>query len=114
MANRRKTRAYNLTDAEAARLQASIRGHGDFDPVTVRAQRGYLVVASGGDAWPVARLTPLGASQYGLSFHRHNGQWQPMPSSPTSTRHPPFSRTRSQKRVCFRARQPSILNVVTN
>jgi len=81
MANRRKTRAYNLTDAEAARLQASIRGHGDFDPVTVRAQRGYLVVASGGDAWPVARLTPLGASQYGLSFHRHNGQWQPMPSS---------------------------------
>ena len=28
---------------------------------------------------PVARATPLGTGQFGLSFHTHTGRWEPMP-----------------------------------
>ena len=31
------------------------------------------------DGAPVARATPLGAGQFGLSFHTHTGRWEPMP-----------------------------------
>lgn len=31
------------------------------------------------DGAPVARLTPLGDTQYGLSFHSHTGHWEQMP-----------------------------------
>jgi hypothetical protein len=33
------------------------------------------------EKWAVARLTPLGANAYGLSFHHHTGRWEPMPYS---------------------------------
>ena len=32
-----------------------------------------------GDHEPVARLTPLGQAQYGLSFYRHDGIWERTP-----------------------------------
>lgn len=44
----------------------------------VRADHGHLNIYPG-DGDPVARLTPLGGGQYGLSFHRHTGQWERMP-----------------------------------
>lgn len=69
----------NPTDIDAARLQAAIRNVRDFGHVVVRALRGHLVVFSDDDSTPVARLTPCGAAQFGLSFHRHTGRWEPMP-----------------------------------
>lgn len=45
--------------------------------VAVRAKRGHLLIAP--DDEPVARLTPLGGGQFGLSFHTHAGRWEPMP-----------------------------------
>jgi hypothetical protein len=43
--------------------------------VSVRATRGHLnIVVDNGE--PVARCTPLGAGQYGLSFHSHTGRWE--------------------------------------
>ena len=45
---------------------------------TVRALRGYLVIFSNGDD-PIARLTAVGVDQFGMSFHRHTGRWEPMP-----------------------------------
>ncbi|MGH7176949.1 MAG: hypothetical protein ACREJC_06190 [Tepidisphaeraceae bacterium] len=67
------------TAIDAAHLQATIRSMRDFGYVAVRALRGHLVVFSGDDGTPVARLTPHGAGQYGLSFHHHTGRWEPMP-----------------------------------
>jgi hypothetical protein len=29
----------------------------------------------------IARATPLGGGQYGLSFRTHQGRWEPMPVS---------------------------------
>lgn len=70
------------TDIDAARLQAAIRSKGDFEHVAVQALCGHLVVFSGDDDTPVARLTPrAGAGQYGLDFHQHTGRWEPMPFS---------------------------------
>lgn len=69
----------NPTDIDAARLQAAIRSTRDFGHVVVRAQRGHLVVFSGDDDAPVARLTPCGGGRFGLSFHQHTGRWQSMP-----------------------------------
>ena len=68
-------------DQTAQQLQASIRRLGNYAHVSVHVQRGHLVVVSGDDAWPVARLTPLGGDHYALSFHRHDGRWEPMPFS---------------------------------
>jgi hypothetical protein len=65
------------TEKDAAHVQAAIRSMGDYGHVSVRALRGHLVVSSGDHA--VARFTPLGAGQYGLSFDRHTGRWEPMP-----------------------------------
>ncbi len=45
---------------------------------TARAWRDHLnIFVDHGE--PVARCTPLGAGQYGLSFHSHTGRWEPMP-----------------------------------
>ncbi len=63
---------------EAELLCGAIRSLGDYAHVTVRAQRGHLNVYAG-DVEPVARLTPLGAGRYGLSFRNHSGRWEPMP-----------------------------------
>ena len=70
--------------AHAIDLTRQLRGHSDLSKVDVRAQRGALYVYPGADEdWSVARLTPLGASSYGLSFHHHTGRWEPMPYSGT-------------------------------
>jgi hypothetical protein len=51
---------------------------GDYGHVSVRAGRGHLTIYLE-DGTPVARATPLGAGQFGLSFHTHTGRWEPMP-----------------------------------
>ena len=63
-----------------AQLQPAVRAAGEYAHVTVRVARGHLMVYAG-DEEPVARLTPLGQAQYGLSFYRHDGRWEPMPFS---------------------------------
>lgn len=78
MAIRKPPASGGLTDAEASCLRDAIHALGDYAHVSVRAQRGHFTVLVGQDD-PVARLTPLGAGQYGLSFHRHTGQWDKMP-----------------------------------
>lgn len=67
----------NRAPDEAAQLTAAIHALGDYKHVTVEAQRGSLYVHA--DEEPVARLTPLGRDQYGLSFHQHTGRWEPTP-----------------------------------
>jgi hypothetical protein len=62
---------------EAEQLAAAIHALGNYSHVTVEAQRGLLCVLV--DEEPVARLTPLGREQYGLSFHQHTGRWEPTP-----------------------------------
>lgn len=66
--------------ADAIDLAGRLRAHSQLSKVDVRAQRGALFVYPGADEdWAVARLSPLGASNYGLSFHHHTGRWEPMP-----------------------------------
>lgn len=62
---------------EASRLEAAIRALGKYGHVTVETRRGTLHVLADGE--PVARLNPVGAGQYALSFHQHSGQWEPTP-----------------------------------
>ena len=59
-------------------LQQTVRDAGEYAHVVVRVERGHLMVYAG-DEEPVARLTPLGQAQYGLSFYRHDGRWERMP-----------------------------------
>ena len=61
-------------------LQQAVRAAGEYAHVVVRVERGHLLVYAG-DEEPVARLTPLGQAQYGLSFYRHDGRWERMPFS---------------------------------
>ena len=68
------------TEHEAQRLQAGIHALGEYAHVSVRPARGHLNVFAGDDQ-PIARLTPLGAGHYGLSFMHHTGRWEPMPLS---------------------------------
>lgn len=65
------------TSGETEELAAAIHALGNYSHVTVEAQRGLLCVLV--DDEPVARLTPLGRDQYGLSFHQHTGRWEPTP-----------------------------------
>jgi len=61
-----------------------IRARGDYAHVNVRPRARHLnveVVGSDGERVIVARATPIGADEYGLSFRRHTGQWEPMPVS---------------------------------
>lgn len=62
---------------EAEQLAAAIHARGSYSHVTVELKRGLLYVHA--DEEPVARLTPLGPGQYGLSFHQHTGRWEPTP-----------------------------------
>jgi hypothetical protein len=64
---------------EAEQLATAIHALGNYSHVTVDAQRGLLYVLA--DEEPVARLTPLGAGRYGLSFHQHTGRWEQTPFS---------------------------------
>lgn len=74
--SKRTTRTSHAQD-EAAQLTAAIHALGNYNHVTVEAQRGSLHVLV--DDEPVARLTPLGGDRYGLSFHQHTGRWEPTP-----------------------------------
>jgi hypothetical protein len=65
-----------LADAANA-LTTAIRADGRHDHVTVRAERGFLYVDV--DEEPIVRLEPLSGDQYGVSFHRHTGRWEPTP-----------------------------------
>ena len=65
------------TEQDAALLLSQLHALGDFAHVNIRAERGHLLVAP--DDEPIARLTPLAGGQFGLSFHRHDGRWEPMP-----------------------------------
>jgi len=70
--------------AHAIDLAGRLREHAELSKVDVRAQRGALYVyPNANEDWAVARLTPLGANSYGLSFHHHTGRWEPMPYSGT-------------------------------
>ena len=75
------TRSRVEAQACAVRLQALIRARGDYTHVGVRAHGAQLIVEvhDGDEPYPVARLTSLGAGEFGLSFHRHTGRWEPMP-----------------------------------
>lgn len=73
---KRPARTHRAPD-DAAQLTAAIHERGDYTHVTVEAQRGSLYVHV--DEEPIARLTPLGGDQYGLSFHHHTGRWEPTP-----------------------------------
>ncbi len=46
----------------------------------MRTGRGHLNIFADDDQ-AIARLTPLGSGQYGLSFMRHTGRWEHMPFS---------------------------------
>ena len=63
-------------DADA--LRRAIHALGDYGHVSVLAARGHLTIHVD-DGVPVAWATPLGAGQFGLSFHTHTGRWEPMP-----------------------------------
>lgn len=61
-----------------------IRQRGQYAHVHVQARAGHLVIHtqdSQGGQVIVARATPLGGMEYGLSFRSHTGRWEPMPIS---------------------------------
>jgi antitoxin (DNA-binding transcriptional repressor) of toxin-antitoxin stability system len=78
MASRKSVRTAAPSEREAEILRREIHALGDYAHVTVRCQRGHLVICADDDA-PVARLTPLGRGNFGMSFHRHTGAWEKMP-----------------------------------
>ena len=65
------------TQADAEKLAEAIHNLGDFAHVRIRLARGHLEICPDKD--PVARATPLGGGQYGLSFRSHTGRWERMP-----------------------------------
>ena len=74
----KRVRASTATNAvHAEKLTTLLRASGDYQHVSVRAERGHLVIYSHDS--PVARLTPLEPETYGLSFQRHTGRWEGMP-----------------------------------
>jgi hypothetical protein len=70
--------------ASADRLERMIRLRGDFAHVHVQARAGHLLVKTQdnqGRQGLVARATPIGGGEYGLSFRTHSSRWEPMPVS---------------------------------
>ncbi len=70
--------------ASAERLERMIRQRGDFSHVHVQARAGHLLIATQdnqGIQALVARATPIGGGEYGLSFRTHSARWEPMPIS---------------------------------
>jgi hypothetical protein len=68
----------------ALSLEQHIRAHGNYDHVSVRPRAGHLnveVVDAQQARFILARATPIGGGQYGLSFRTHSGRWEPMPIS---------------------------------
>jgi len=78
MAPRTRTRSMPVSALEADALQRALHALGNYGHVVVRAERGHLNLFVD-DGAPVARVTPVGANQYGLSFHSHAGRWEKMP-----------------------------------
>lgn len=78
MAQATRTRSTLVSALEADALQRALHALGDYAHVVVRAERGHLNIFID-DGTPVARVTPLSANQYGLSFHNHTGRWEKMP-----------------------------------
>ena len=78
MAPRTRSRSTPGAALEADALQRALHALGDYAHVAVRAERGHLNIFID-DGAPVARVTPLGATQYGVSFHSHTGRWEKMP-----------------------------------
>ena len=69
---------------EALALEGLLRKRGDYAHVSVRTRAGHLNVEvedAEGLRSIVARATPIGSRQYGLSFRTHTGRWEPMPVS---------------------------------
>lgn len=78
-------RSSDLTPA-ASSLQDLVRRRGTYGHVRVQARAGRLNIETAdgdGQTSLVARATPLGGSQYGLSFRTSGGRWEPMPVSGT-------------------------------
>ena len=79
----RQNKTWSRWEAEesARHAEAAIRTRGAYEHVHVRPRGGHLVVETDTPEgpWPVARLTRLGADEFGLSFRRHTGRWEPMP-----------------------------------
>ncbi len=69
--------ALKATTADAEKLERGIRQNSQFAHVRVHLVRGQLDICP--DDEPVARATPLGDGQYGLSFRSHTGKWERMP-----------------------------------
>ena len=66
------------TTADAETLERGIhQANQQFAHVRVRLTRGQLDICP--DEEPIARATPLGAGEYGLSFRSHTGKWERMP-----------------------------------
>jgi hypothetical protein len=78
MTKRPRTRPTLISPHDAETLQRAVHTLGDYTHVSVRAERGHLNIFID-DGAPVARVTPLGGNQFGLSFHSHTGRWEPMP-----------------------------------
>ena len=78
MAQRSRTQSTPVSAREADTLQRAVHALGDHAHVAVRAERGHLNIFID-DGAPVARATPIDATQYGLSFHSHTGRWEKMP-----------------------------------
>ena len=78
MAGPKRPRWAHPTPDDADVLRRAIHALGDYGHVSVRAARGHLTILVE-DGAPVARATPLGAGQFGLSFHTHTGRWELMP-----------------------------------
>ena len=77
MAADKRTRGPRPTPDDADVLCRAIHALGDYGHVSVRAARRHLTILVDDDT-PVARVTPLGAGRFGLSFHTHTGRWEPM------------------------------------
>jgi hypothetical protein len=78
VAANKRTQGLRPTPDDADVLRRAIHALGDYGHVSVRAARGHLTICVD-EGVPVARATPLGAGQFGLSFHTHTGRWEPMP-----------------------------------
>lgn len=77
-AKNQRTRGLRPTPADGEILCRVIHALGEYRHVSVRAGRAHLTIHLD-DGTPIARATPLGAGQFGLSFHTHTGRWEPMP-----------------------------------
>lgn len=79
--------------ADQTTLVRAVRNHlttlGDFGHLRVYHHCQFIVIAQPGtpdepnDDDPVMRLTPLGASQFGVSFCAFAGNWEKLPISGT-------------------------------